>query len=101
MINIDYLDKDRKLRKQFSKKINSWNITVLEALSMLSILTSTIFAIFSIVNSSPFYVIIFSLISFTYFFCFKFIKDYYISKDNSKTNLFSILFWLLLDILFC
>jgi len=94
MINIDYLDKDRKLRKQFSKKINSWNITVLEALSMLSILTSTIFAIFSIVNSSPFYVIIFSLISFTYFFCFKFIKDYYISKDNNKTNLFSILFWL-------
>lgn len=94
MIKIDYLDKDRNLRKQFSKKINSWNITVLDALSMLSILTSTIFAIFSIVSSSPFYVIVFSLISFSYFFCFKFVKDSFIAKDNNKTNIFSILFWL-------
>lgn len=87
--------KAKQLRSQFSHKIDAWNITVLEALIVLSLFTSSLFAIFSITNYSSINSILFSIFSFGIFVIFKFVKELFLSKDNSKTTLFCIIFWML------
>lgn len=95
MIKLESSDKAKKLRKQFSAKIDSWNMTVLDALSMLSLFTSALFAVISIINSSKAITIYFSLTFMAIFIVFKFVKDFQIAKDSTKTSLYSIIFWIL------
>ena len=95
MIKLESSDKAKKLRKQFSAKIDSWNMTVLDALSMLSLFTSALFAVISIINSSKSTTIYFSLIFMAIFIVFKFVKDFQIAKDSTKTSFYSIIFWIL------
>lgn len=95
MNRLDKSHKIKELRDQFSQRINAWNITVLDALIMLSLFTSSLFSIFSIVSSSSVKTIIFSIFYLSLFFIFKFVKEYFIKKDMNKTNLFCIIFWIL------
>ncbi len=95
MLSFGFLNKEKILRRQFSQKINAWNVTVLESLVILSIFTSALFAIFSITNSNSIGEILFSLIWFSLFLIFKFIKENRISKDSEKTNIYCIIYWIL------
>ena len=95
MLRFGFLDKEKKLRAQFSQKIDAWNVTVLESLSILSIFTSALFAVFSITSSNSLLVILFSLSCFAIFLAFKFIKDYRIANDIRRTTKYSIVFWVM------
>jgi len=80
MLKFEFITKERKLRKQFSHIINTWNIAVLESMTILSIFTSVIFALFSIINSSHIGVIVTSFLCFIIFLGFKFIGSVSIQK---------------------
>ncbi|MDC7244145.1 MAG: GGDEF domain-containing protein, partial [Sphaerochaetaceae bacterium] len=95
MLSFGFLNKEKMLRRQFSQKINAWNATVLESLVILSILTSALFAFFSITQSNSIGEILFSLIWFSLFLVFKFVNEYSISKDSNKTGLYCIIYWIL------
>ncbi|MGD1822556.1 MAG: diguanylate cyclase domain-containing protein [Pleomorphochaeta sp.] len=95
MLDFDSSRRTKELRAQFSDKIDAWNITVLDALILLSLSTSSIFAIFSIISSKSLHTIVFSLIYFGVFLIFKFVKEYLSSKEINKTSLLCIVFWFL------
>lgn len=95
MFRFEFLDKEKQLRSQFSQKIDAWNVTVLESLSLLSIFTSALFAVFSITSSNSLSVILFALSCFAIFLAFKFLKDYKISNDIRRTTKYSIIFWIM------
>lgn len=96
MINLDSNNENiKKLRIQFSKKIDAWNISVLEALVMLSLFTSAIFAIFSILSIKDLSTILFSTIAFGIFIIFMFVKNYFLEMSTKNSSILCVIFWVL------